>query len=109
MTTNHTTRLRPSSRLTIIYEVGGTTNRADVTVETPTGTDQATVDVPMRSKAGSTGLRMTFMPGDFVYISAQNTGAVGSVTSKITDGDSRLIAESESSVDYGIATFDGNA
>lgn len=97
------------SAATITYEVGGTSNQADVTAETPSGTDQLTVDIPLMAKEGGRGVEMTFQRGDFVYISAQNTDAVGTVTCKITASDGSVISESQSSLDYGIATCDGTA
>jgi hypothetical protein len=57
----------------------GTTSSADITIEIPTGTSQQQgIDVPLYSKDGYTGLRMTgFSPGAFLYISAQNNKEYG--------------------------------
>jgi hypothetical protein len=96
--------------VTISYDVGGTATWGDVTIETPTGTEQFSPDIPMSNKhTGKRGLKLKFWPGDFVYISVQNNTTLGSVTCTIHASDGETISHSASSVDYGVATCDGTA
>jgi hypothetical protein len=98
----------PAALSEVTYDVAGTAASVDVTIETPTGTSQATVDTPMMNKAGTRGLTFQFRPGSFVYVSAQNNGASGTVTCKIKV-DGIVIAENQSQGAYSIATCDGSA
>lgn len=102
---------RPASDgiVTVLYEVEGTTDYADVTMETPTGTSQISPDVPMTRKSdGQRGLEMEFSSGDFVYLAAQNKRGHGTVTCRITV-DGEVISENSGSGGYAIATCDGTA
>lgn len=93
---------------TVLYEVEGTALVAGLTMETPTGTSQVDVRVPMEDTSGSPGVTQKFNPGSFVYIAAQNQMEKGIVTCRITV-DGVVISENTSSGAYGIATCDGTA
>lgn len=98
-----------NSTVTVLYEVEGSTDYADVTMETPTGTEQISPDVPMvRESDGRPGLEMEFEPGDFVYLSAQNNRGYGTVTCRITV-DGVVISENTSRGGYAIASCEGSA
>jgi hypothetical protein len=88
----------------VIYELDGTATDANITIETPTGMSQQSVDVPLRNKSGSKGLRFTdFNYGAFLYISAQNDGEYGDLTCRIrVDGE--VVSENTASGAYAIAT-----
>ena len=95
--------------VTVLYEVEGSTDYADVTMETPTGTSQISPDVPMvRESDGRRGLEMEFNSGAYLYLSAQNNRGHGTVTCRITV-DGVVVAENEASGGYAIATCKGNA
>jgi len=90
----------------VTYEVDGSASSANVTYETPTGTSQGSVDLPMRNKLGQVGLHFKFEPGAFLYISAQNDGEYGDVTCRIkVDGE--VVSENTATGDYAIATCKG--
>lgn len=92
----------------VMYQVEGTAQTASVTVKTPTGTSQADIALPLRSKAGTIGLRFEFPRGSFVYISAQQRSGGTQVTCRISvDGVS--ISENSSSGEFQIATCEGSA
>jgi hypothetical protein len=98
--------------VTITYKVTGTARSADITMETPSGTSQQSgIDVPLVRKSASnrSGISLTFSPGDFVYISAQNAGTTGTIECAIEADDGTEIARVQSSGDYAIATCDGSA
>jgi hypothetical protein len=98
--------------VTITYKVTGTARSADITMETPSGTSQQSgIDVPLVRKSASnrSGISLTFSPGDFVYISAQNAGTSGTIECSIEADDGTEIARVQSSGDYAIATCDGSA
>lgn len=97
----------------VLYEVEGSTDWASITFETPTGTQQANPDVPLKMasgpRSGERGLLVgPFQPGDFVYISAQNKREYGTVTCRISTEDGRVISENTSSGGFAIATCDGS-
>ncbi len=95
--------------VTVLYEVEGDTDYADVTMETPTGTSQISPDVPMvRKSDGQRGLEMEFSPGDFLYLSAQNNRGYGTVVCRISV-DGVVISENSASGGYAIATCKGSA
>ncbi len=103
-------QIREALSTTVRYEVGGTASQADITIQTPTGSSQQSgVDVPLKSKAGTDYLQFTFQSGDFVYLSAQNTSGVGTVTCTISDESGRVISHNEASGGYAIATCKGTA
>lgn len=96
---------------TVIYNAEGDGARGirtgSITLQSPTGTQQAAVNLPLTSKNGSTGLKVDgFKTGDFVYLSVQNKDASGSVTCHITV-DGYVVAENTSVGGYTIATCKG--
>lgn len=66
----------------VLYEVEGTAKTARITMRTNTGTEQASVTLPLRSKTGITGLWLQAQEMT-PYISAQATDD-GSITCRIT-------------------------
>lgn len=95
--------------VTVLYEVEGTTDHADVTMETPTGTSQISPDVPMvRESDGRAGLQWEFTSGDYVYLSAQNNRSHGTVSCRITV-DGVVVSENSATGGYAIATCKGTA
>lgn len=95
--------------VTVLYEVEGSTDYADVTMETPTGTEQISPDVPMvRKSDGQPGLAMEFEAGEFLYLSAQNNRGYGAVTCRISV-DGAVVSENTSRGGYAIATCEGSA
>jgi hypothetical protein len=93
--------------LDVLYEVEGTASVVAVTIEKPSGTEQANVSVPLTNKGGTRGLTLKFERGDFVYISAQNQGESGTVTCRITV-DGEVLSENTSSGAYSIASCKGS-
>lgn len=94
-------------RAEVLYEVEGTAINANVTMASPSGTEQRGISVPMYTKStGAPGLRVNFPLGEFVYISAQNQDSRGYITCRITV-DGVVISENTSNSDYGIATCEG--
>lgn len=90
----------------VLYEVEGTTSRASVTLETSTGTQQSTINVPLKNKSGGIGVRTSMEAGDFAYLSAQNKERGGEISCRITvDGD--VISENTSTGGYVIASCSG--
>jgi hypothetical protein len=97
-----------STTASVLYEVEGTAESATITAEMPTGTSQGTgKTVPLTTTSGR-GLTNTFPRGAFVYISAQNEGATGDITCRITV-DGVVISENAASGGYAIATCQGTA
>lgn len=88
----------------LIYDVSGTAYSAMVTYRTSSGTQQATVDLPMQNNAGTRGVRMqgSSIP-DFAYISAQNQGETGTITCRITLN-GQTISENTSSGAYAVVS-----
>lgn len=99
----------------VIYEVEGSTDYADITYETPSGTAQQSPDVPMvmaagSDRAGQRGLRVgAFLPGEFVYISAQNNRSHGTITCRISTEAGVVLAENTSSGGYAVASCSAHA
>ena len=103
---------------TVVYEVEGETGMtvpmsvtsADITIATKSGTEQASVAVPLVSKTGRKGLTVSMPDGAFVYISAQNKGrySSGKITCRITS-DGVVISENTSSGKFAIASCKGRA
>lgn len=101
---------------TVIYEADSVgTAAGSITLEAPTGTQQANVDLPLKSEAGDTGLTFSTQPGAFVYLSVQNENDSGSVTCRITvkavTGSyevSRVISENTSTGGHVIASCKGS-
>ena len=84
----------------VIYKVSGSGGQASVTYQNAGGgTEQAEVALPWSQT-------ITAPSGGFVYISAQNKGAYGSVTCEI-DLDGKVYKTSISTGEYGIATCSG--
>lgn len=102
-----TTETAAQSASEVLYEVEGTQTLASVTYETPTGTSQGDVDLPMRNKAGDLGLKMRMASGSFVYISAQGQKSYGTVTCRITVNGT-VISEN-TSTGYGVVSCKGSA
>jgi len=73
---------------------------------TPDGTQQADVRFPMTSYSGGEGVRFCIAPGEFVYISAQNSNDSGSVTCTITVEGGRDIRKF---IERGMTTCVGSA
>lgn len=65
-----------SSGGTITYRVYGSATEANITVETPDGTEQHTVSLPWSRT-------YHFADGDFVYLGASNQAATGTVSASI--------------------------
>lgn len=99
-----------SSTRTVLYEVEGTAEAVNITYEKPTGIAQQTdLSVPLTKKGTSQrGIILAMDPGDYVYISAQNQGASGTVTCRITV-DGVVISTVTSRGGYTIATCKGTA
>lgn len=93
---------------TVVYEADGTgTDEGSITIEAPTGTQQVKAALPLKTKAGATGLTYPgFRKGAFVYLSVQNQNASGSVTCRIVV-DGVTISENTSAGGYVIATCKG--
>lgn len=87
---------------------------SSITVTTPDGTEQATVNLPLKMKDGDVGYTQAFMPGSFVSISAQKGDYYGSITCRIVASDldggaERVLSENTSSGSYAIASCSGTA
>jgi hypothetical protein len=95
-----------STDSSVVYEVRGTDNSASVTMETPSGTVQNDVDVPMMNKSGTEGVRFPASSGTFIYISAQKADASGTVEC-IIQVDGETVSDNTSSAEYGIASCKG--
>jgi len=92
-------KLQETLEVEATYRVSGTAKSASLTYETPTGTEQRTVNLPW-SKT------YKFSKGDFAYISAQNQGEVGTVKVEIKV-DGTVWKHAESSGAYVIASCSG--
>lgn len=105
----------PPTTYTVTYEADSEgTAAGSITLDTPTGTQQEEVALPLKSQAGDTGLTFPTQPGAFVYLSVQNHNDSGSVTCRITiktvTGNlevSRVISENTSSGGHVIASCKG--
>lgn len=107
---NETSDAGSSEPVAVTYEVVGTADGVDLTMETPTGTVQASGKaVPLRTDEGRGITYSGFTLGDFVYISAQNTGDDGTVTCRIRSSGGTVISENTSDGAYSIATCEGSA
>lgn len=91
---------------TVVYEVEGDGAYFDLTAETPTGTTQATPDLPLRLDTGEP-MTFEFQPGDFVYVAAQSKDG-RTITCRITV-DGTVVSENTSTGKFGIATCKGTA
>ncbi len=96
------------SSVHVVYFVEGTTTEASLTMERTDGTEQITVRLPLESRDGTPGVAQCSRAGDFLYISAQNQKAAGSVVCRI-EADGNVISENRSSGAYVIAQCDGSA
>lgn len=104
------TPVEPVTR-TVTYRIGGTAQGVDITMENAMGnTEQAQGKaVPLHnSTTGTEGVSFEARPGQYLYISAQNTGATGTVTCVI-DVDGVVIETATSSGAYVIASCSGTA
>jgi hypothetical protein len=90
----------------VSYEISGVlAGSATVTYRnTSGGTEQKNVSLPRKLPDFTV---MTAMPGDFLYVSAQNESASGSVTVKILVNDA-VFKQATSSGAYAIATASGS-
>lgn len=95
-------------RRNVTYRVEGTARKAMVTMMKPTGMAQSVVDLPMRNKSGTEGIRFTTDRGDFLVMSAQNQDSSGSVTC-IIEVDGQEISRNTSSGAYVIASCEASA
>jgi hypothetical protein len=104
--TGYSTPIKTTSE--VVYEVFGRQTSASVTIETPTGTSQKDISLPLMIKASTdTGLTYTFQQGSFVYISAQGRGGPFEVICRITvDG---TVISRNSATGYGVASCKGTA
>lgn len=90
----------------VVYEVEGDGRYFDMTAETPTGTTQASPDLPLRLTTGGL-VTHEFDPGSFVYISAQSKDG-RSITCRITV-DGEVISDNTATGEFAIATCKGSA
>lgn len=89
----------PATR-TIVYKVSGTASSVSITYQNPQGgSSQTEASLPWEQT-------LTFKDGDFVYISAQNKGESGSVTTEILVDD-KPFKSTTSSGPYVIADCNG--
>lgn len=105
---SHTTQ---TTSHTVLYEAEGSGARglrsANYTLQTPSGSAQGEINLPMKNRDGGTGLTIPdFHAGDFVYLSVQNSDAAGSVTCRIAV-DGVVISENTSTGGYVIASCKG--
>jgi hypothetical protein len=95
----------------IVYDVLGSAPGANLTYRTLTGTEQqSNLAVPLANNAGHRSpIRLGPVPsGTFLYISAQNSGAYGSVTCVIREG-KRVLSRNTASGQAAIATCQAEA
>jgi len=85
----------------VLYQVEGTAATASITMRTNSGTEQAEISVPLKTKSGATGI---WIQGTNMnpYLSAQATSA-GSITCRITVK-GEVLSENTSSGRGSIAT-----
>ena len=103
-----TTKTSSEKKLThtVLYEVVGGQKSASVTIETPTGTSQKDISIPLKkTNTTTTGITYTFDSGSFVYISAQGNGGSNNIICRISV-DGKVISRNEAT-GYGIATCKG--
>lgn len=95
----------PGTAVFIEYRVLGSTRQASITYSTPGGgsAQQSDIDVPLQSKSGGDAISGCFGSREFLYLSAQNSQASGTVFCTITR-DGQEIARVQSSGAYVIAT-----
>ncbi|VXC66875.1 Flagellar hook-associated protein flgK [Arthrobacter sp. 9V] len=96
------------STVEVLYEVEGTAGGVDVTLQSTSGTVQLNGKaVPLANRTtGTRGITYTMNRGSFTYISAQNNGASGTVTCRITV-DGTVVSTNTSSGGYAIASCSG--
>lgn len=87
-----------------MYEVVGGAKTAGITYETPSGTSQATIRIPLKDTAGDV-VTFEMERGDFVYLSAQNKGTSGNIICRISV-DGVVVSTNTSSGSYAIASCD---
>lgn len=95
--------VEPEPLLDVTYYVEGSAGTASLTMATPSGTEQATVALPLINTRGEIGVGHRASRGEFLYISAQNQDESGTVTCRITL-DGVVVSENTSSGAYGIAS-----
>jgi len=89
----------PDREYKVQYRVSGSAQSADITIETPSGTEQRPVSIPWTSPS------YTFRGMDHAYISAQNSGETGTVTVELIVNGATLKKASSSGA-YTIASTD---
>lgn len=92
----------------VTYLLSGSATDADITIETPSGSTQRSVRVPLINKAGTAGLIFTMPAGHFVYLSAQNSAGYGDITCVI-EVDGKTVAQNTATGGYAVATCEGRA
>lgn len=98
----------PRSCVNVVYKVEGTATGADITMANSTGDTEQAQDraVPL---GGVGGLSIGCVPhGQFLYISAQNTGDSGTIKC-IIEADGSVVAQAASNGAYVIAGCDAVA
>lgn len=89
----------PNQEHAVRYRVTGSAQSVNITIETPSGTEQRPVSIPWTSPT------YTFRGMDHAYIAAQNNGETGTVVVKLIVGGSTL-KQASSSGAYSIASTD---
>ncbi len=85
----------------VTYKVGGTADRASITIQNASGgTEQKSVSVPWSTSFEG-------RPGQFVYLSAQNKSEYGTVKATI-ELNGTTVQEASSNEEYGIASVSGS-
>lgn len=101
---------KPIGPRTLYYLLRGTASTATVTYQNAAGgSGQRTVNVTSSYRYE---YKMPVHPGDFLYMSAQNEGAYGTLTCEIVQSDGRgdhVLNRNTSSGAYAIAECDGTA
>lgn len=94
-------------RQVVTYEVeGDAPEGASLTYELPTGSSQnSAADVPVTTKAGGP-ITFNAMPGQFLYISAQNNADSGYLVCRIKV-DGAVVSENRADGGFAIATCEG--
>jgi hypothetical protein len=91
----------PTGSYTILYAVGGTATQASLTYQNSQGgTSQEKVNLPWQRQ-------FTMVKGDFLYLSGQNEGDTGTVTTEIRVNGA-LFKTTTSSGAFVIATASGS-
>lgn len=95
--------LCPGRAVHVAYLAFGGALSVSYTAEMADGVSQGEADLPLKNKTGSAGLQFCQDPDAFLYFSAQNMGASGSVTCAV-EVDGERVSSVSSSGAYVIAT-----